>query len=105
MQRRYSREQDPDLIIERLRDLEILYDVSPDTLPIRIKEERQYLRQIQQDIDVHRYEHLQAQDYAARLAAKTEEEKTKLQEYKEKAIVLTQMRHREKQARAWKKIS
>lgn len=32
LQRRYSRDQDPALIVERLRDLEILYEVSEDTL-------------------------------------------------------------------------
>ena len=70
-----------------------------------IQEEKKYLRQIQQDNAIHRDKHLQAQSYATRLATKTEEEKTKLDELKDKAVIIKQMRHRERQARAWKKIS
>ena len=59
--------------MDRLRDLEIIYEISPATLSASIKEEKQYIRQIQNEIDVHRDEHLQAQAYKARLDAKTEE--------------------------------
>ena len=59
--------------MDRLRSLEVLDDISEATLSDRIKEEKLYLRQIQQDIDIHRDEHLQAIAYKAHLTSKTEE--------------------------------
>ena len=57
------------------------------------------------DNNIHQDEYLQAQVYAAQLAAKSKVEKAKIDELKERVSVITQMRNRERQARAWKKIS
>ena len=97
IQRRFQKEQDSDPIRQLLRDLEVVYDVTPTNLPSLLKEELQYLKQIQQDIGIHRDEQLQAQAYAARIASKTETEKAKIDEHKERASVIIQMRNRERQ--------
>ena len=55
--------------------------------------------------DLHREEHLQNLTYETRMAAKSEEDKAKADALKEKTISIKEMKHREKQARAWKKIS
>ena len=63
------------------------------------------MRQIKQDIEILLEEHLQSQAYAARLAETTENDLTTKQVHKERSIALKEMKNREKQARAWKKIS
>ena len=105
IQRRVSNNQEFTSFMTRLEDLEYLQTITPTDLPILLKEEHQYLKQLQNDNALHRDKHLQALAYEARMAAKTETEKAKIDEHKERASVVTQMRNRERQTRAWKKIS
>lgn len=58
LQRRFTQEQDPAPVLARLHTMEVLYEITPANLQSKIKEERQYLYQIQQDIDIHRDKHL-----------------------------------------------
>ena len=62
-------------------------------------------RHLQQTIDLHREEHLQNLAYETKMASKSEEDRHKADTLKEKAIAINEMKHREKQARARKKIS
>ena len=83
-----------DIIIKKLNTLELEYEINPDNLEAVLTEERQLLKQIQSDIEVHRDEHL------LKLHKKLSEELNK-----DLATVIKEMRHREKQKRAWQKIS
>ena len=89
----------------RLKEYEVLYNLTPESIPIHITEERQYLRQIQSDIDIHREEHLIKRSLEAHTAACTEVSQTLIDEHKEQVKILQDTRRRDKQARAWTKIA
>jgi len=79
--------------MDRLSTFEILYEINVDNIDRMITQERQELKQIQEDIDIHREDHL-----------------TKIQERSaadnNKALktVIKEMKNREKQKRAWARI-
>lgn len=74
-------------------ELEFRKEVIPDNLDRILTGERQYLKQIQADIDLHRDEHLQD------LYIKAHDDRKKSLE-----TILAEMKHRERQQRAWQKI-
>jgi len=80
--------------IQRLEKYEYMLEITPDNINQLITEERQALRQIQEDIEIHREEHLDKlrEHYAS-------------QQQKDKSVVVTEMKNREKQKRAWNKIA
>ena len=80
--------------INRLQEFEILYEINADNLDQVITQERQELKQIQEDIDVHRKDHLNRIH-----------ERSAAANNKELAQVVQEMKNREKQKKAWAKIS
>ena len=74
-------------------ELEFGEEVTPDNLYRILTGERQHLKQLQADIDLHRDEHLQT------LYIKAHDDGKKYLE-----TILVEMKHREHQQRAWQKI-
>ena len=57
-----------------------LQELSTETIPTIIAEERQYLRQLQTDVDVHREDHLVRQACEARKAAQNQTKQARVDE-------------------------
>jgi len=90
----HQKNQDCTSTIQRLEQYEYIMEITPNNINQLITEERQSLRQIQEDIEIHREEYLDKlrEHYSS-------------QQQKEKAVVVTEMKNREKQKRAWNKIA
>ena len=58
LQRHFQRQQDPAPTIATLHKLEVLQDLDSSTVATILSEEKQYLRKLKVDIDIHREDHL-----------------------------------------------
>jgi len=94
LRKHHEKGKDCSHILERLHAYEYLVEINPSNLSSILTEEKQLLKQMQEDNDVHREEHLDA--IYARLA---------VEKSVDKAIIVKEMKHREKQRRSWKKIA
>ena len=81
-------------ILRRLETYEYLQEINPDNLSAIITEEKQLLKQLQEDNDLHREEHLD-KIYDALAAEKS----------RDKATIVKEMKNREKQKKSWRKIA
>jgi len=81
-------------ILRRLETYEYLQEINPDNLSTIITEEKQLLQQMQTDNDLHREEHLD------KIYEKLSQDKST-----DKATIVKEMKHREKQKKSWKKIA
>ena len=93
LRRRYKKQRDVTDVLVRLEQLEFCEEITPDNLNQVITQEKADLKQLQEDIDVHREEHLQ------RLS-----EINAAENNKDVSVVMKEMKQREKQKRAWRKI-
>ena len=100
LRRQYYHQKSTTNTINQLSQLEVYYNLTPASIPTLIAEERQHPRQIQNDIDIHREEHLINQSQEARKAAQQAANDNLKNSHKERATILSNIRRREKQARA-----
>ena len=94
--RKLQKNQDPQSTISQLQTYKVFQTLTLETIPQIMVEERQYLRQLQADIDIHQEYHLpklacEARK-AQRLANLSSNPSTTIDEVKEKTIALIEMR-------------
>jgi len=94
LKKKWKNGKQTDDILSKLQSFEFCFEITQENISSTLTQERQLLKQIQADIELHREEYLE------KLCERAAAEKDK-----ETAIIMKEIKNREKQKRSWQKIS